>query len=75
MTDTIPEDGGKPYWLYQILKWVALAVLPSFAIFFNSAGSSMSLPHPDVVVSTLNALGLLIAACIGASQHKAAGCK
>lgn len=32
MTDTIPEDGGRPYWLpdwlYQILKWVGLAFLP-----------------------------------------------
>ena len=79
MTDTIPEDDGKPYWLpdwlYQILKWVALVVLPSLVIFFNSAGPSMGLPHVEVIVTTLNALGLLIAACIGISQAKAAGSK
>lgn len=28
----------------------------------------MGLPHVDVIVTTLNALGLLIAVCIGVSQ-------
>ena len=28
----------------------------------------MDLPHADVIVTTLNALGLLIAVCIGVSQ-------
>ena len=73
MTDTIFEEEGKPYWLpdkvYQVLKWVALVVLPALAVFFNTAGPAMGLPHVDVIVTTLNALGLLIAACIGASQY------
>lgn len=79
MTDTIPEDGGRPYWLpdkiYQVLKWVALVVLPALAIFVNSVGPSLGLPHVDAIVTTLNALGLLVAACIGASQYKAASSK
>ena len=79
MTDTIPEDEGRPYWLpdwlYQILKWVALVVLPALAVFVNTAGPSLGLPHADVIVTTLNALGLLVAACIGVSQAKAAGNK
>ena len=79
MTDTNSEDEGKPYWLpdkiYQVLKWVALVVLPALAVFVNSAGPSLGLPHADVIVTTLNALGLLVAACIGASQYKAAGGK
>lgn len=79
MTDTNSENEGKPYWLpdkiYQVLKWVALVVLPAMAIFVNSAGPSLGLPHVDVIVTTLNALGLLVAACIGVSQYKAAGGK
>ena len=79
MTDTIPGEEDRTYWLpdkaYQVLKWVALVVLPALAIFVNSAGPSMGLPHVDVIVATLNALGLLIAACIGASQYKAVGNK
>ena len=79
MTDKIPGDEDRPYWLpdkvYQVLKWVALVVLPAFAVFVNTAGPSLGLPHVDVIVTTLNALGLLVAACIGASQYKAAGSK
>ena len=79
MTDTIFEDGGKPYWLpdkvYQVLKWVALVALPALAVFVNTAGPSLGLPHVDVIVTTLNALGLLVAACIGVSQAKAASGK
>ena len=75
MTDTIPEDEGRPYWLpdkvYQVLKWVALVVLPAMAVFVNTVGPSLGLPHADVIVTTLNALGLLVAACIGVSQYKA----
>ena len=79
MTDTTISEEGRPYWLpdkiYQVLKWVALVALPAFAIFINTAGPAMGLPHVDVIVTTLNALGLLVAACIGASQYKAAGSK
>ena len=79
MTDTTIEDDGRPYWLpdkvYQVLKWVALVVLPALAVFVNTAGPSLGLPHVDVIVTTLNALGLLVAACIGASQYKAASSK
>lgn len=42
MTDTIPEDGGRPYWLpdwlYQILKWVGLAFPPRLVAFIHSVG-------------------------------------
>ncbi|QIG78225.1 hypothetical protein BIBE0010001c01_00039 [Bifidobacterium phage BigBern1] len=79
MTDTTINEESKPYWLpdwlYQILKWVALVVLPALAVFVNTAGPSLGLPHADVIVTTLNALGLLVAACIGVSQAKAAGNK
>lgn len=79
MTDTTISEEGRPYWLpdkvYQVLKWVALVVLPALAVFVNSAGPSLGLPHVDVIVTTLNALGLLVAACIGASQYKAASSK
>lgn len=79
MTDTTISEEGKPYWLpdkvYQVLKWVALVVLPALALFVNTAGPSLGLPHADVIVTTLNALGLLVAACIGVSQYKATGSK
>ncbi|MCX8643247.1 holin [Bifidobacterium sp. B4081] len=76
MTDTIPEDGDRPYWLpdwlYQILKWVGLAFLPLLGAFVHSVGPVWGLPHTDAIVTTIYALGVLIAGCIAGSQAKAA---
>lgn len=76
MTDTTIEDGGKPYWLpdwlYQILKWVGLAFLPLLGAFIHSVGPVWGLPNTDAIVTTIYALGVLIAGCIGVSQAKAA---
>ncbi|AKV55502.1 hypothetical protein BACT_1059 [Bifidobacterium actinocoloniiforme DSM 22766] len=75
MPDTTQPDQGKGYLLpgkvYQTLKWAALVLLPALAVFVGTAGPALGLPHVDAIVTTLNALGLLIAACIGASQAKA----
>lgn len=74
MPDTTQEDQDHGYLLpdkvYQILKWIALGVLPALAVFANTVGLTLGLPHVDAIVTTLNALGLLIAACIGVSQAK-----
>lgn len=43
--------------------------LPALAIFTNTTGSAMGLPHVTVIVTTINAVGLLVAACIGVSQY------
>lgn len=61
--------------VYQTLKWAALVLLPALAVFTNTAGPVVGLPHVDAIVTTLNALGLLIAACIGVSQAKTAAGK
>lgn len=75
MPDTTQEDQDHGYLLpdkvYQTLKWAALVVLPALAVFVNTVGPTLGLPHVDAIVTTLNALGLLIAACIGVSQAKA----
>ena len=76
MTDNNPADQDHGYLLpdkvYQTLKWAALVLLPALAVFTNTVGPTLGLPHVDAIVTTLNALGLLIAACIGVSQAKTA---
>lgn len=76
MTDNNPKDEGRDYLLpdkvYQTLKWAALVLLPALAVFANTVGPVLGLPHVDAIVTTLNAVGLLIAACIGVSQAKTA---
>lgn len=86
MVDSIKEtnpDGEKPeeetgkenkYLLpdkaYGTLKWVALIVLPALAVFAHVVGPAWGLPYVDQIVTTLNALGTLVGAVIGASALK-----
>lgn len=86
MVDSIKEtnpDGEKPeeetgkenkYLLpdkaYAALKWVALIALPALAVFAHVVGPAWGLSYVDQIVTTLNALGTLIGAVIGASALK-----
>lgn len=70
------EETGKenkyllPDKAYGTLKWVALIVLPALAVFAHVVGPAWGLPYVDQIVTTLNALGTLIGAVIGASALK-----
>ena len=57
--------------VYQALKWVALIALPAVAVFVQAVGPAWGLPHIDQIVTTLNALRVLVGALIGVSELKA----
>lgn len=57
--------------VYQVLKWIGLALLPALGIFTAAVGNAWALPHVDEIVATMDALGVLIAALIGYSQMTA----
>ena len=61
----IPND------VYNVLKWIALILLPAAAVFIQTIGPAWGMPNVDTIVLTLNSLGLFIGTCIGASQLKA----
>ena len=61
----IPSD------VYDVLKWVALILLPAAAVLIQTVGPAWGMPNVDPIVLTLNAVGLFIGTCIGASQLKA----
>ncbi|WP_420895978.1 phage holin [Bifidobacterium coryneforme] len=44
-----------------MLKWVGLAFLPLLGAFIHSVGPIWGLPHTDAIVTTIYALGVLIA--------------
>lgn len=54
-----------------MLKWLALIALPAIAVFVQAVGPAWGLPHIDQIVTTINALSVLIGALIGASELKA----
>ena len=55
---------------YSVLKWLGLIALPAIAVFINAVGPAWGWPSTDAVVLTLNSVGVLIGALIGASQVK-----
>ena len=53
--------------VYDVLKWIGLIAFPALAVFYQSIGPVWGLPYVDQIVTTLNALGLLVGVLIGAS--------
>lgn len=53
--------------VYDVLKWVALLLLPALATFYGIVGKTWELPYVEQVVVTINALGVFIGAVIGLS--------
>jgi hypothetical protein len=53
---------------YDTLKWTGLIALPALAVFYNVVGEAWGLPYVDEIVTTLNAIGVLIGTLIGVSN-------
>lgn len=56
---------------YSILKWVGLIAMPAIATFIGVVGTVWAWPHTDAIVTTINAVGVLVGALIGVSQATA----
>ena len=68
---TEPSGYLLPDKAYDVLKWLALIALPAIAVFVQAVGPAWGLPHIDQIVTTINALAVLVGALIGASELKA----
>lgn len=64
MTYLVPET------IYKILKWLGLIALPAIAVFVSTVGQAWGLDAAvlNAIVTTLNALGVLVGALLGISQ-------
>ena len=56
---------------YQALKWVGLVALPALAVFYGACAPLWGWPAPEAVVTTINALGVLLGALVGYSAATA----
>lgn len=56
---------------YGVLKWVGLIAMPALATFVGVLGTVWHWTDTDAIVTTLNAVGVLIGALIGVSQATA----
>lgn len=68
MNDYLLPNGA-----YDILKWVGLIVCPALAAFVGVVFNAWGVPYADQIVTTINAIGVLIGAVIGASQLSVMG--
>lgn len=59
-----------PDGVYQIMKWAGLIALPALAVFVSTVGQAWGMDPglSNAVVTTLNALGVLVGALLGISQ-------
>lgn len=60
-----------PPQIYQLAKWLGLIALPALATFIGVVGPVWAWPHTDAIVTTINAIGVLVGALIGVSQATA----
>lgn len=56
--------------VYDILKWVALIVLPAVALFYISIAPLWGLPKQEEVAGTVVALDVLLGAVLGLSSRQ-----
>lgn len=65
MQYVIPDE------IYKYAKWAGLIACPAIATFIGVVGPVWGMPNCDAVVTTVNAVGLLIGALLGYSQATA----
>lgn len=53
---------------YDILKRVALIIIPALATFVNAAGVVWGIPHTNEVTATITAFGVFLGAALGVSS-------
>lgn len=56
--------------MYDILKWVALIVLPAIATLYGVLASIWGLPYGDQIVATITAIDTFMGALLGVSTYK-----
>lgn len=56
-----------PDGIYDILKWVGLALLPALGVLVATVGKAWGFPYVEPTVITIDALGVFIATIIGYS--------
>lgn len=66
------DDDVVPDWLipsrvYDVLKWVAVLVIPAVAFLVGTLGAAWGWPYASAIVTTINAVGVTIGVCIGVS--------
>ena len=55
--------------VYDILKWIALVVLPAIGTLYFALAGIWGLPYGEQVVGTITAIDTFLGALLGISNH------
>ena len=55
---------------YDVLKWIALVVLPAAATFYTALAPIWGLPYASEIPMTITAVDALLGALLGVSSQK-----
>lgn len=55
--------------VYNVLKWIALIVLPALATFYAVIAGIWNLPYAEQIPATITAIDALLGALLGLSTH------
>ena len=69
-TDSNIQNGLIPDRLYDILKWMAIIVMPALSTFIVGLGGIWDIPYTGQAASTVTAVGVLLGALLGLSSVK-----
>ena len=53
---------------YNILKWIAMTVLPAFILFFKAVGGEVGFEYTEVIANILVALNAFLGSILGVSS-------
>ena len=56
--------------MYDILKWVAILLLPALSALVGTIGAAVSFEYTEVAVIVINAVAVFIGSVIGISTNK-----
>ena len=56
--------------VYDILKWIALVVLPAIATFYLGLSNYWDIPYPEEIAGTITLFDALLGAVLGISSIK-----
>ena len=54
--------------VYDILKWIALILLPALAVLYGKLAPIWQWPYPDQIVDTIIAIDLFLGTLLGISN-------
>ena len=54
--------------IYDVLKWVALVLLPALAVLYGALAKVWNFPYPSEIVYTITAVDTFLGAVLGISN-------